>query len=213
MKTTFIFLLFGFSVFGQMYHRTGRNIGFTLEAHGATSNKDLTSMAYGGSAGLTHMFHPGIFLNAGYSYAKMYTNSGHRIVPNMPSTIQTIDASILADKRFLILSNGRAVKTAHGCHYFSFGFIVAPEYHYHLNINEPQNVIKHEMTFLTGLSFCHMFKNRGRVTMANTTQYDVFYRHGITPFYQAKGSDASLKRMELGIRICRIKHQVANSIR
>jgi hypothetical protein len=213
MKTTFIFLFLGISIFGQMYQRTGRNLGLTLGVQGSMLQGKNDVTGFGGSVGLIHMIHPGIFIKSGYTYLKSNVPSGSRPGLLPPTEHQTIDASLLIDKRILKLSHGRPVATTYGCHYFSIGIIAAPEYHYDIHYRSSGNTTPHEFSGLVGLSFCHIYKNKGRSSMSRSTQYDIFYRHGFTPFFTSSTSGNSFKRAEIGIQIRRIRHQVASSIR
>jgi len=212
MKTTLLFLLISFCAFGQMYQRTGRNLGITIGGqYVIPSSSNYTR--FGASAGLIHMVKPGIFLKSGYTYSKNLLPENARTGLYPPAVTQTIDASILIDKRILKLSHGRPIATAYGCHYFSIGVIAAPEYHYDFQARTTNNATPHEFSGLVGLSFCHMYKSKGRRNMGKTTQYDLFYRQGFTPYYTNSTSGLSFKRAEIGLQIRRIRHQVTNMIR
>ncbi len=209
---TLLFLLLTFPVWGQMYHRTGKNLGFTLGVNtGSIASTDV-DQNISGSFGLIHMVVPGIFLKGGYTYTQRFFPENVRVSTLPEEKGHQLDASVLIDKRILKFVDGHALSTSYGCHYFSLGLIAAPEYHYHLNSADRANLTPHEFTGLIGLSLCHIYKNKGRMSMGRTTQYDLFYRHGFTPYFTSVNGD-KFKRFELGIQIRRIKHQVKNSIR
>ncbi len=213
MKTTFLFLLLGLSAFGQMYQRTGKNIGLTFAAQGSFLQNTNDSKGLGGSVGLIHMMKPGIYLKSGYSYTKHEQAQNSRLGSPTPSIHQTVDASLLIDKRILKLSKGRPIATAYGCHYFSIGVIAAQEYHYDVYARSSNNTTPHELTGLIGFSFCHIYRSKGRQNMSKTTQFDLFYRHGWTPYYTHAATGEAFKRAEFGLQIRRIRHQVTNLLR
>lgn len=213
MKTTILFLILGLTAFGQMYQRTGKNLGLTLGIQGSLLEDQEHMKSFGGSAGLIHMIHRGIYIKSGYSYSKL--NQPNNFRPNSGSTNvhQTVDASVLIDKRVLKLSHGKPIATTYGCHYFSIGLIASPEYHYDLNARSNNNATPHEFAGLIGFSFCHIYKNKGRINMSKTTQFDLFYRQGFTPYFTNAITGQEFKRAELGLQIRRIRHQVTNMLR
>ena len=213
MKTTFLFLILGLTAYGQMYQRTGKNIGLTLGAQYSFLQNDQSVTGLGGSVGLIHMMKPGIYLKSGYSYSKNNQSEYFRPELAAPAVHQSVDASILIDKRILKLSHGRPIASAYGCHYFSIGLIAAPEYHYDIYARSTNNATPHEISGLIGFSFCHIYKSKGRQNMSKTTQFDLFYRQGFTPYYTNALTGQEFKRAELGLQIRRIRHQVSNVLR
>ncbi len=48
--------------------------------------------------------------------------------------------------------------------------------------------------------------------MGKTAQFDLFYRHGFTPYYTNKNSRLSFKRAEIAVQIRWIRHQLTSAM-
>ena len=201
----------------QIYEKTGRNLGvyFGGNASFVASNASQTPLAtYSASGGLIHMVSPGIYPKLGYHYGKMPSSIGNDRMELM-SDLHSIEGSVLIDKRLLKLSKGVRVLGVGGCHYLSIGLILAPEYRYTFSRSGFRNDSFGEISLLSGLSFTHVYKSMSKRNKSRTTQYDVFFRQGFTPFYATDfgGEPVTFKRFEVGLSIRKIKHQVSNFLR
>jgi hypothetical protein len=199
----------------QVYERTGRNLGLYAGANTsfvkANYSKDYL-LTYSASGGITHMVHPGIYPKIGYHFSKM-PSSFQNDRNDLMTDLHSIEGSVLIDKNLIKLANG--VRVNGGCHYLSIGLILAPEYRYTFSEKNHTNKSFGEFSLLSGLSFTHIYKNMGRRNKSRTTQYDIFFRKGFTPFYIAEsdGEKLSFRRFEVGLSIRKIHHQVSNFLR
>ena len=200
--------------FGQIYERTGKNLGiyFAGQPISQLNEKPLNSGLnnLSGSIGLVHMLVPGIYPSVGYTFnrAQNITGRENALLPFQNAHI--LDASLLFDKQLLKLLNGRRVLG--GCHYLSLGLIAGPEYHYMLGTRAVPNESFGEIAGQIGFSFYHFRKSMGKRAKSKTRQYDVFYRRGFTPIFSStqNGIQTNLYRQEIGIRVRLIRHQVTN---
>lgn len=207
-----IIILVPSTYMAQIYERTGKNLGvyFGGNASFISSNLNKTPyVTYSASGGLIHMVSPGIYPKLGYHYGKMPSKAGNDRMELM-SDLHSIDGSLLIDKSLIKLSKG--VRVMGGCHYLSIGLIIAPEYRYTFSSSQFRNDSFGEISLLSGLSFTHMYKRMSKRNKSRTTQYDVFFRQGFTPFYTTEfgGEPVTFKRFEVGLSIRKIKHQVFN---
>jgi len=199
---------------GQIYERTGKNLGLYFSAQPLsylnTKGTNTATRNFNGSVGVVHMLRPGIYSSVGYTFSKtLETSSRNPSVFPMQSA-HGIDAALLFDKQLLKLVNGRRV---HGsCHYLSIGLIIGPEYHYMFGNNQFKNESIGEFAGTIGISFFHFRKSMSKKIKANTKQFDVFFRNGFTPLFTVNAMDGQQKfyRQEFGIRVRLIRHQVAN---
>jgi hypothetical protein len=217
MKTGTIILallLVSGNSFGQIYERTGKNLGiyFAGQPISQLSEKPFKSGLnnLSGSLGIIHMLVPGIYPSIGYTFNR---NENMTERDNSFISIQNghiLDASLLFDKQLLKLVKGRRVLG--GCHYLSLGLIAGPEYHYMLGTRAIPNESFGEIAGQFGLSFYHFQKSMGKRPRSKTRQYDVFYRRGFTPIFSTtqNGIQTNLYRQEIGIRVRLIRHQVSN---
>ena len=217
MKTVILItliLLVSCHSFGQVYERTGGNLGVYIAGQPISQlnekplNTNLNNLS--GSIGLIHMLEPGIYPSIGYTFnrAENITGIENAILPFQNAHI--LDASLLFDKQLLKLVNGKRVFG--GCHYLSLGLIAGPEYHYMLGTRAVQNESFGEIAGQIGFSFYHFQKSKGKGARSKTRQYDIFYRRGFTPIFSStqNGIKSNLYRQEIGIRVRLIRHQVIN---
>lgn len=207
-------LLVAGNSFGQIYERTGKNLGIYFAGQPISQlsekpfNSGLNNLS--GSFGLIHMVAPGIYPSIGYTFNRTQNITGREnsFVPIQNGHI--LDASLLFDKQLLKLVKGRRVLG--GCHYLSLGLIAGPEYHYMLGTRAIPNESFGEIAGQFGLSFYHFQKSMGKRARSKTRQYDVFYRRGFTPIFSTtqNGIQTNLFRQEIGIRVRLIRHQVTN---
>jgi hypothetical protein len=207
-------LLVAGNSFGQIYERTGKNLGIYFAGQPISQlsekpfNSGLNNLS--GSFGLIHMVAPGIYPSIGYTFnrAQNITGRENSFVPIQNGHI--LDASLLFDKQLLKLVKGRRVLG--GCHYLSLGLIAGPEYHYMLGTRAIPNESFGEIASQVGFSFYHFQKSMGKHARSKTRQYDVFYRRGFTPIFSTtqNGIQTNLFRQEIGIRVRLIRHQVIN---
>jgi hypothetical protein len=201
-----------FSINAQIYERTRKNIGVYVGSNMSFVSSDritVNEMTYSVSGGLVHMILPGIYPKLGYHYMKM--PAGLRNNSNIiMSDLHSIEGSVLFDKNLFKFSKG--VRVIGSCHYLSIGLILAPEYRYTFSGRNQTNVSTGEVSILAGFSFTHIHKSMSRKNKSRTTQFDLFARKGLTPFYMLNlaGKDQKFTRFEIGISIRKIKHQVYN---
>ena len=202
---------------GQIYERTGKNIGMYISAQPVSQIIEKGSFSQlnclSGSVGVVHMLKPGIYPSIGYTF-----NKSQQIIGRNESTFplqdaHIIDASLILDKQILKLLNGKRVMG--GCHYLSLGFIIGPEYHYLFGNSMIKNVGFGEIAGTVGLSFYHYKKSMRKKVKANTRQYDIFFRKGFTPILSTSidGAEKNYFRQEIGIRIRLVRHQVYNFLK
>lgn len=199
---------------GQMYERTGKNLGLYFSAQPLsylnTKGTNTATRNFNGSVGVVHMLRPGIYSSVGYTFSKTQTNTSRYPSAFPMQSANGIDASLLFDKQLLKLVNGRRV---HGsCHYLSIGLIIGPEYHYMFGNEQVKNESLGEFAGIIGLSFFHFRKSMSKRVKANTKQFDLFFRNGFTPLFTVNTMDGQQKyyRQEIGVRVRLIRHQVSN---
>jgi hypothetical protein len=211
-RIMFILLVLPSIGLGQVYERTGKNLGLYLGAQGSLINSNVSDnnpLGYSFGGGLIHMASPGIYLKAGYHHANLPKEFMPR-TGEASNQLHSAEGAILIDKRLLKLHKGRRI--GNGCHYLSIGLILSPEYRYAFTDEALENRSSGEFSLLTGFSFTHIYKNMGYRNKSRTTQYDLFVRNGFTPYYQSDvtGNNVMLKRLEFGLSIRKIRHQVSN---
>lgn len=203
-------IVIGTTAFGQFYERTGKNYGLYLSAQPLSVLKQagdpfsLTNV--NGSIGFISMVSRGIYPSVGYTYSHLL-NSGARNTSFPLTESHTLDASLIFNKRLVKLMNKRINGV---CHYLSLGLIVAPEYHYMLGTREHPNESFGEVGGQIGLSLYHHYSSASKRARSKTRQYDLFYRQGFTPIFTEtiKGTQQKYFRLEIGIRVRLIHHEV-----
>ena len=213
MKTLLgIILLISLSANSQIYERTGKNWGVYAGANYSFINSNISKkheQTYSTSIGLTRMLQNGIYPKIGYHYTEMPSVLRTESIDIM-SKLHSAEVSILIDRNLFKLRKG--VRVSGGCHYLAIGYILAPEYRYTFSNGTYKNNSSGEFSVLTGLSFTHIKKSMNKRNKSRTTQYDVFFRNGFTPFYslETNGEELNFKRFEVGISIRKIRHGVYN---